>query len=67
MCMRNWTIDTSQFNIHSSEYKIWKLEQLVNYGLHGEKIPASWYKKYHEKLTLDPHKKKYLTFLLEHA
>lgn len=62
--MYNWSVDTKKLSRYPQKYTIWRLEQLINYGLNGEKLKASELKKYFNKLTLDPQKKKYLTFLL---
>lgn len=46
------------------KYKIWRLEQLINYGLGGEKINKKELKKYWRRLKLDPSRKAFLeTFL----
>jgi hypothetical protein len=65
--MRNWTIDVSQFDKKSPEYEIWRLEQLINFGLNKDKISKESLQKNLEKLHLDPSKKKYMKFLLSHA
>lgn len=47
-------------------YKIWKLEQMINYGLGKEKLKEKEVKKYWQKIKarLDPHKRLLLEFLL---
>ncbi|MBI2436429.1 MAG: hypothetical protein HYV41_01630 [Candidatus Magasanikbacteria bacterium] len=62
--MYNWNTDTTELKKDPEKYAIWKLEQLVNFGLHGEKISRSQLTRYWDELTLDPKKKKYLSFLL---
>ncbi len=62
--MRNWSVDLSKMNKKSSEYKIWHLEQMINFGLNGEKISPAELRKYFTSLKLDPEKKKYMKFLL---
>ncbi|MFH1947015.1 MAG: hypothetical protein ABIJ23_02570 [Candidatus Magasanikbacteria bacterium] len=62
--MYNWTVDIKQLKRHKKQYTIWRLEQLVNFGLGGEKINIKDLKVNWEKLNLDPNKKKYLSFLL---
>ncbi|MDP3899722.1 MAG: hypothetical protein Q8Q23_01430 [bacterium] len=49
---------------NKTQYTAWRLEQLINFGLHKEKINKQELKKYWKTLHLDPHKKKYLSFLL---
>ena len=62
--MYNWSVDIKQLKKHPQKYAIWKLEQMVNFGLGGEKINKNQLKKYWNFLKLDPKKKKYLEFLL---
>ena len=49
---------------HSEEFQIWKLNQLINFGLHGEMLNFSLVRKYWRKLSLDSKRKKFLRFLL---
>lgn len=62
--MYNWSTDTQKLSQHPEQFTIWKLEQLINFGLNGEKLNREQVKKYFDKLKLDPQKKKYLSFLL---
>ncbi len=62
--MYNWTVDTKQLKKDKKQYAIWKLEQLVNFGLNGKKIDKTALKKHWPKLNLDPKKKKYLSLIL---
>ena len=62
--MYNWSVDEKQLKKFPRQYKIWKLEQLINFGLGQEKINKIELQKYFKKLHLDPSKKKYLKFLL---
>ena len=62
--MYNWSTDTTELKKDSEKYTIWKLEQMVNFGLQGEKLSQKLLKKFWNKLTLDPAKKRYLEFLL---
>jgi len=63
--MYNWSVDEKQFKKEDPEgYKIWRLEQLINFGLGKEKIDKKELKKYWKRLYLDPDKKRFLTFLL---
>jgi len=65
--MYNWSVDEAKFKKeHPKEYKLWRLTQLINYGLDGEKLDrsqviAAW-PKIKEKL--DPNLKDYLEFIL---
>ena len=62
--MYNWTIDIKQLKKDKKRYNIWKLEQMVNFGLNGKKLNKTDLKKYWLKLNLDPKKKKYLSLIL---
>jgi hypothetical protein len=64
--MYNWSVDTSQFDKNSDQYKIWRLEQLINYGLGGEKLDRGELKKYLPRLRIDLGKRCYLESLLRH-
>jgi len=63
--MYNWSVDEKQFKKQDPEgYKIWRLEQLINFGLGREKLDKEELKKYWPFLYLDPDKKRFLSFLL---
>lgn len=63
--MYNWSIDEEKFKEEDPEaYKIWRIEQLINHGLGGEKISEKLVRKYWGKLFLDPETKQFLEFLL---
>ncbi len=63
--MYNWSTDEKKFKSEAPEgYKIWRLDQLINYGLSGEKINADELKKYWNKIDIDQPTKEYLEFLL---
>ena len=62
--MHNWNTDLRELKKDKKKYTIWKLEQMVNFGLAGKKIKKSELKKYWSELDLDPSKKKFLSFLL---
>ncbi|OGC52344.1 hypothetical protein A2982_03690 [candidate division WWE3 bacterium RIFCSPLOWO2_01_FULL_39_13] len=63
--MYNWTVNTSVLKKYRSQYAIWKLEQLINFGLKDEKISKNLLKKHIDRLNIDPEKRKYLQFLLK--
>jgi hypothetical protein len=60
--MYNWNIDINQLKKSREKYEIWKLEQMVNFGLDGEKLEINLLKKYWGKLDLDPKRRKVLEF-----
>ena len=62
--MRNWSVDISQLKKNKEAYTIWRLEQLINYGLDGEKLDPSLVKKYWQKIDIDADARKFLSFLL---
>jgi len=62
--MRNWSTDTKLLSKFPEKYTIWKLEQLVNFGLGKARLSRAKLKKYLSRLDIDPQKKKYLEFIL---
>lgn len=62
--MYNWSTDTTQLQKDPEKYAIWKIEQLVNFGLDGGKIQESDLRKYWDRLELDPGRRKFLNLLL---
>lgn len=62
--MYNWSVDINHLKRHPKQYSIWRLEQLINFGLGNEKIKKEELKKYLHKIRIDADKKKYLKFLL---
>ena len=62
--MYNWSTDSEILKKFPQEFKLWKMEQLINFGLGGEKLDKSEVKKYLDKLKIDRAKKNYLKFLL---
>lgn len=62
--MYNWSTDITEFKKDKNQYAIWRLEQMVNFGLDGKKINREEIKKYWKILNLDHNKKKYLKILL---
>ncbi|OGG18892.1 hypothetical protein A3D78_00035 [Candidatus Gottesmanbacteria bacterium RIFCSPHIGHO2_02_FULL_39_14] len=65
--MLNWNVDEERFKKEDPEgYKLWRITQLINYGLDGEKLEAAEIKKAWPKIkgNLDPYKKRLLEYLL---
>ena len=62
--MYNWAVDIKTLKKDKKQYAIWRLEQMVNFGLGKEKLDRRQLKKYWPLLDLDPKKKEYLKFLL---
>ena len=63
--MKNWSVDTEELKKDPERYAIWKLEQMVNFGLDGETLNRDELSRYWPRLTLDPAKKKFLALLLD--
>lgn len=36
--MYNWSTDTTELKKSPEKYAVWRLEQLINWGLDGEKL-----------------------------
>jgi hypothetical protein len=62
--MYNWSTDTKQLKKDKKQYTIWRLEQMVNFGLGGKKLKRAELKKFWPLLHLDAQKKKFLSLLL---
>ncbi len=64
--MHNWSVDIERFKKEDPEgFKVWKLEQLINYGLNDEKIDKELLMKYWDKIYIeDPFRKEFLELLL---
>jgi hypothetical protein len=62
--MYNWSVDEKELKKDKKQYAIWKLEQMVNFGLGGKKLKSEDLKKYWRFLKIDPDKKKYLKMIL---
>lgn len=62
--MYNWSTNENALKKDPEAYTIWKLEQLVNFGLNGEKIKATDLKKYWGRLKIDSARKKFLNLIL---
>ena len=65
--MYNWSIDEKKFQKEDPEgYKIWKLEQMINYGEPGEKINEKLIRRHWRKIknNIDPFYREFLEFLL---
>lgn len=63
--MRNWSTDTTQLQKNPEQLAIWELEQMVNFGLQGKKLNRKLLKKYWDKITIDPGRRRYLRYLLD--
>ena len=65
--MYNWSVNEEKFKKeHPKKYKLWRLTELINYGLDGEKldreeVKAAWPKI---KGALDPDRRKTVEFFI---
>ena len=65
--MYNWSVDEKKFKKEDPEgYKIWRIEQMINYGEAGEKLDEKSVRRYWAKIKdkLDPYYRAYLESLL---
>ena len=65
--MKNWSIDEKKLSKSPLKYKIWKIQQQINYGLdEGEKINRKDLIKYWLKISpqLDTQRLEFVKFLL---
>lgn len=63
--MYNWSVDEKAMKKADPEkYEIWKLEQMINWGLGEEKLNETKVRKYWNKLFMDEPTRRYLKFLL---
>ena len=64
--MYNWSVDEKYLRRFPKRYKLWRLEQMVSYGLDDDKIDkdeliANWD---YLKKRIDPKRRKFIEFLL---
>ncbi|MFH0750139.1 MAG: hypothetical protein V1917_04495 [Candidatus Gottesmanbacteria bacterium] len=65
--MINWNTDEKRLRKeHPEEYKRWRVAQLINYGLEGEKLDAAYLKTQWAtiKYRLTPDKRKTIEWLI---
>lgn len=63
--MHNWSTDEKLLKRDPEKYAIWKIEQMVNFGLDGKKLKAADLKKYWSRLVIDPARRKFLELIME--
>jgi len=66
--MFNWSVDTRYLQKHPKQYMLWRLEQLLSYGLDCEKIDKQNVKDNwgYLKTRLDPQRRNFIEYLLWH-
>lgn len=62
--MHNWSTDTKELVKNTEKYTLWRLEQLINFGLGGEKLDRNELVKYWGELDIEPDARKLLALLL---
>lgn len=62
--MHNWSINLTNIKKHPQKFTVYRLEQLINFGLCGQKLITKDLMINWDKLTLDPYKKAFLSELL---
>lgn len=62
--MYNWNVDTKRLKKNPLKFKIWSLEQLINFGLSDQKLSKLDLIRNFDNLNIDVSKKNYLRFLL---
>jgi hypothetical protein len=62
--MKNWSTDTTELQKDQKKFSIWRLEQLINFGLDDEKIDIVELREYWNDLHIDPFKKKFLSLFI---
>ena|SRR3990167_2083690 len=63
--MYNWSVDETAMKKADPEgYEIWRLEQMINWGLDGERLNEKLVRKYWGRLYLDSPTRAYLEHLL---
>jgi len=63
--MKNWSTDTKKLIKNKDKFVIWKLEQLINFGLGKERIKKAELKKYWNVINIDPLKRKFLSLFIK--
>lgn len=62
--MYNWSTNTKFLKKFPKKYLVWKLENLINFGLGKQKLDRKEVSANLNKIQIDPDKKRFLQFLL---
>ena len=62
--MYNWSVDEQALKKNPAQYTRWRLEQLINFGLNGEKINERELREHFSELNIDPSRRRLLEILL---
>ena len=63
--MYNWSTDATAMGKDERTQAIWKLEQLINFGLNGEMIHEDDLKRYWSDIQIDPARRRFLDVLTQ--
>lgn len=62
--MYNWSVNEDLLKKYPEKHVRWRLEQLINFGLNGEKISQEELKMHWPHLQIDPARRNFLSLLL---
>lgn len=62
--MYNWSIDEKQLDKSPRKKAIWRMQQMVNFGLNGEKISEKELRQFWDSLQIDESRRKFLSMLI---
>lgn len=62
--MYNWSTQQKDLEKDPRKYAIWRIEQMVNFGLDGQKINADELKKYWSEIEIDPARRRFLEMII---
>lgn len=62
--MHNWSTDEKIIAGDEERYTLWKLQQMANFGLCGERLKEEQLRKHWPKLNIDPARLRFLELLL---
>jgi hypothetical protein len=62
--MKNWSTNTKKLRQNKAEFTVWRIEQLINFGLGKEKLKLTELKKYWKVIDIDPLKRKFLALFV---
>ena len=62
--MKNWSTDITELQKNPEQFAIWRLEQLINFGLGGKKINLAELRKYWQAVHIDPFKRIFLSLFI---
>ena len=62
--MKNWSTDMLELQKDKEKFSVWRLEQLINFGLGQEKIDLEELRKYWSVVHIDPFKKRFLSLFV---